>query len=218
MAVLEGVESAAGDEVTLFVARRVDAGHEDAFEHWARGILGAASDHPGNLGTGLLRPAEPGAPWHLLLHFRDADSFTAWQRSPARAACFARVDGHHVEVARRELHGMEGWFATTPAGARRTPPARWKMAVDLPRPAGGHPSAPALAVPGLTPAPPAPLTPPAPPPAPPAPPPAPPPVPAPPRAPTSPARRRRPRPPPQPRCPSTASARSLIGPTGRPST
>ncbi|WP_371501073.1 antibiotic biosynthesis monooxygenase [Kitasatospora sp. NBC_00374] len=129
MAVLEGLESAAGDEVTLFVARRVDPGHEDAFETWARGILGAAADHPGNLGTGLLRPAEPGAPWHLLLHFRDADSFGAWQGSPARAACFARVDGHHVEVARRELHGMEGWFATTATGARRTPPARWKMAV-----------------------------------------------------------------------------------------
>lgn len=122
-------QTATGDEVTLFVARRVDPGHEEAFENWARGILRAAADHPGNLGTGLLRPAEPGAPWHLLLHFRDAESFRAWQSSPARAAFFATTDGHHVEVARRELLGMEGWFATTPAGARQTPPPRWKMAV-----------------------------------------------------------------------------------------
>jgi len=126
---VETVERTAGGEVTLFVARRVDPGHEDAFEMWARGILGAAAEHPGNLGTGLLRPAGPGEPWHLLLHFRDADAFRSWQHSPARAACFAKVDGHHVEVARRELHGMEGWFATTPAGARRTPAPRWKMAI-----------------------------------------------------------------------------------------
>ncbi|MEV4611274.1 antibiotic biosynthesis monooxygenase [Kitasatospora sp. NPDC049258] len=138
MAVVEGVGAGAGEhgeqgeqgeEVTLFVARRVDSGYEESFEAWARGILGAAAAHPGNLGTGLLRPAGAGDPWHLLLHFRDAEAFRAWQSSPARAACFARVDGHHVEVARRELHGMEGWFATTPTGARRTPPARWKMAV-----------------------------------------------------------------------------------------
>ncbi|MGW6916946.1 antibiotic biosynthesis monooxygenase [Kitasatospora sp. NPDC054939] len=122
-------QTAAGEEVTLFVARRVDPGYEEAFESWARGILNAAAEHPGNLGTGLLRPAEPGTPWHLLLHFRDTDAFRAWQTSPVRAACFAKVDGHHVEVARRELLGMEGWFATTPAGARQTPPPRWKMAV-----------------------------------------------------------------------------------------
>ncbi|GAA2748172.1 antibiotic biosynthesis monooxygenase [Kitasatospora cinereorecta] len=123
------LEQTAGEEVTLFVARRVDRGHEQEFERWARAILGAAAAHPGNLGTGLLRPSAPGEPWHLLLHFRDADAFRAWQLSPARAACFARADGHHVEVARRELHGMEGWFATTPAGARSAPPPRWKMTI-----------------------------------------------------------------------------------------
>ncbi|GAA0688897.1 antibiotic biosynthesis monooxygenase [Kitasatospora atroaurantiaca] len=119
----------AGEEVTLFVARRVDPGHEEDFDRWARGTLGAAAEHPGNLGTGLLRPAGPGEPWHLLLHFQDAEAFRGWQESPARAACFAEMDGHHVEVARRELLGMEGWFATTPAGAHRTPAPRWKMAV-----------------------------------------------------------------------------------------
>ncbi|WP_082526795.1 antibiotic biosynthesis monooxygenase [Kitasatospora sp. MBT63] len=124
-----GGRAAAGEEVTLFVARRVDPGFEEAFEGWARGILAAAADHPGNLGTGLLRPAGSEDPWHLLLHFRDAAAFADWQASPARAACFARADVHHVEVARRELHGMEGWFATTSVGARRNPPARWKMMV-----------------------------------------------------------------------------------------
>ncbi|MFF2042081.1 antibiotic biosynthesis monooxygenase [Kitasatospora sp. NPDC058170] len=120
---------AAQDEVTLFVARRVEPGHEEAFEHWAKGILGAASAHEGNLGTGLLRPAGPDDPWHLLLHFRDGAAFRSWQDSPARAACFAKADGHHVEVHRHEILGMEGWFATTPGADRRRPPVRWRMAV-----------------------------------------------------------------------------------------
>ncbi|MFF1909654.1 antibiotic biosynthesis monooxygenase [Kitasatospora sp. NPDC058218] len=117
------------DEVTLFVARRVEPGHEEAFERWAKGILAAAAGHEGNLGTGLLRPAGPDDPWHLLLHFRDGAAFRSWQDSPARAACFAAADGHHHEVHRHEILGMEGWFATTRAAAKGRPPVRWKMAV-----------------------------------------------------------------------------------------
>ncbi|MEU8510268.1 antibiotic biosynthesis monooxygenase [Kitasatospora sp. NPDC048722] len=118
-----------GDEVTLFVARRVESGYEEAFEAWAKNILAAACAHEGNLVTGLLRPAGPGEPWHLLLHFRDAGAFRAWQASPARAACFEKADGHHHEVHRHEILGMEGWFATTPGAAQRRPPVRWRMAV-----------------------------------------------------------------------------------------
>ncbi|MER7772751.1 antibiotic biosynthesis monooxygenase [Kitasatospora sp. NPDC096140] len=117
------------EEFTLFVARRVEPGYEEAFELWAKNILAAATEHAGNLGTGLLRPSGPGEPWHLLLHFRDAEAFRSWQTSPVRAACFAAADGHHHEVHRHEIHGMEGWFATTPGAAQRRPPVRWKMAV-----------------------------------------------------------------------------------------
>ncbi|MEU6235439.1 antibiotic biosynthesis monooxygenase [Kitasatospora sp. NPDC047058] len=117
-------------EVTLFVARRVEAGYEEAFEVWAKEILAAAAAHEGNLGTGLLRPAGPDDPWHLLIHFRDGEAFRSWQASPARAACFAAADGHHHEVHRHEILGMEGWFATTKAAAPKgRPPVRWKMAV-----------------------------------------------------------------------------------------
>ncbi|MEU9079759.1 antibiotic biosynthesis monooxygenase [Kitasatospora sp. NPDC048538] len=117
------------DEVTLFVARRVEPGYEETFEVWAKNILAAASAHDGNLGTGLLRPAGSDEPWHLLLHFRDAAAFRSWQSSPARAACFEKADGHHHEVHRHEILGMEGWFATTPGAAQRRPPVRWRMAV-----------------------------------------------------------------------------------------
>ncbi|WP_395293395.1 antibiotic biosynthesis monooxygenase [Kitasatospora hibisci] len=125
----DGQHGRQGDEITLFVARRVEPGYEAAFEVWAKGILAAAAAHQGNLGTGLLRPAGPEDPWHLLLHFRDTAAFRSWQDSPARAACFAEADGHHHEVHRHEILGMEGWFATTPAAAQGRPPVRWKMAV-----------------------------------------------------------------------------------------
>ncbi|GHF32715.1 hypothetical protein GCM10018790_07920 [Kitasatospora xanthocidica] len=111
------------------MARRVEPGYEEAFERWAEGILAAATEHAGNLGTGLLRPSGPDEPWHLLLHFRDTEAFRSWQDSPVRAACFAKADGHHHEVHRHEIHGMEGWFATTPGAAQRRPPVRWRMAV-----------------------------------------------------------------------------------------
>lgn len=118
-----------GEEVTLYVAEQVDPGYEEQFEVWARHILDAATAQPGTLGTGLLPPAHQGAPWHLLLHFRDAEAFQLWQQSPVRAACLAKASGHHM-LARRELLGMEGWFATTTAVAARSRPApRWKMAV-----------------------------------------------------------------------------------------
>ncbi|MER5866320.1 antibiotic biosynthesis monooxygenase [Kitasatospora sp. NPDC002040] len=117
-----------GGEVTLYVAEQVDPGYERQFEVWARSILDAATAHPGTLGTGLLPPADPAEPWHLLLHFRDGDAYRAWQHSPVRAACLAAAQGHHMEVARRELLGMEGWFASTAAAARSRPAPRWKMA------------------------------------------------------------------------------------------
>ncbi|AVH56096.1 MULTISPECIES: antibiotic biosynthesis monooxygenase [Streptomyces] len=129
MTPLSGSTGAPDQEVTVMVTRCVDPGHEEAFEEWARGILGAASRFPGSLGTGLLRPEQPGGPWNILLRFEDPASYRAWNESAERADWFARAGRHHAEDTRRELHGMEGWFATTPAGSGRQPPSRWKMAV-----------------------------------------------------------------------------------------
>ncbi|MER7110304.1 antibiotic biosynthesis monooxygenase [Streptomyces sp. NPDC000229] len=116
-------------EVTLLIARQVEPGHEAAFERWARGILASAAQFPGHLGHGLFRPSADGAPWFLIHRFRDAEACRAWQESPERAAWFASCEGHrHTEVARRELTGMETWFAE-PGSATPAPP-RWKMAIS----------------------------------------------------------------------------------------
>ncbi|AUG81107.1 antibiotic biosynthesis monooxygenase [Kitasatospora sp. MMS16-BH015] len=120
--------SQAGGAVTLLVAHQVDEGYEATFEEWARGILAAAAAQPGNLRTGLLRPAGPAEPWQLVMHFKDAESFQAWQDSPERAERLGSIDGHHA-IDRHELRGLEGWFVSAPTAAERGGPPRWKMAV-----------------------------------------------------------------------------------------
>jgi antibiotic biosynthesis monooxygenase (ABM) superfamily enzyme len=113
-------------EVSLLIARQVDAGHEQDFEQWARGILAAASAFPGHLGHGLFRPGRPGEPWFLVHRFRDAEAHARWDASAERAAWFRRADGHHREVDRRTLTGIEGWFVP-PGQPSRSAPPRWKM-------------------------------------------------------------------------------------------
>ncbi|MGW6686606.1 antibiotic biosynthesis monooxygenase [Streptomyces sp. NPDC054961] len=116
-------------EVSLLIARQVDAGHEEDFEAWAHGILETASAFPDHLGYGLFRPSVPGGPWFLVHRFRNQAAFQRWQDSAERAAWFSNCLGHHhTEIARRELHGMETWFAK-PGTARPAPP-RWKMAIS----------------------------------------------------------------------------------------
>ncbi|GAA1597500.1 MULTISPECIES: antibiotic biosynthesis monooxygenase [Streptomyces] len=116
-------------EVSLLIARQVEPGYEEAFETWARAILETAAAFPGHLGYGLFRPSRDGAPWFLVHRFRDQEAFRRWQDSPERAAFFANCEGHrHTETARRELHGMETWFAEP--GTTRPAPPRWKMAVS----------------------------------------------------------------------------------------
>ncbi|WP_436497323.1 antibiotic biosynthesis monooxygenase [Actinokineospora sp. HUAS TT18] len=111
-------------EVTALVARTVEPGYERGFEEWANGILDEASKFPGHLGHGVLRPAEPGQPWHVMYRFRDEATYDVWQASPQRAAWFAKAEGHHEETARRELTGLEAWFEAADA------PPKWKMAIS----------------------------------------------------------------------------------------
>ncbi|MFE7548575.1 antibiotic biosynthesis monooxygenase [Streptomyces gardneri] len=116
-------------EVTLLIARRVEPGHEAAFERWAKGILESAAQFPGHLGYGFFRSSGGDAPWFLVHRFRDAAACQAWQESPERAAWFADCRGHHhTEIARRRLTGMETWFAKP--GSTRPAPPRWKMAIS----------------------------------------------------------------------------------------
>ncbi|MET9697294.1 antibiotic biosynthesis monooxygenase [Streptomyces sp. NPDC006529] len=115
-------------DVALVAARVVEPGHEESFRRWAREVLAAAAAAPGNLGGGLFQPPGDGGAWIFVHRFRDHGSLRAWTGSAERSALFTPRAGHrHTEVARRELTGIEGWFAE-PGSAAATPP-RWKTAV-----------------------------------------------------------------------------------------
>ncbi|MFF5807864.1 antibiotic biosynthesis monooxygenase [Streptomyces sp. NPDC012746] len=90
---------------------------------------GPTGSFPDHLGYGLFRPATQGGPWFLVHRFRNEAAFQRWQDSAERAQWFSNCLGHHhTEIARRELHGMETWFAKP--GTTRPAPPRWKMAVS----------------------------------------------------------------------------------------
>ncbi|MFH8693508.1 antibiotic biosynthesis monooxygenase [Streptomyces sp. PAN_FS17] len=112
-------------EVGLLISRQVEPGHEGDFEAWAHGVLDAAATFPGHLGYGLFRPSRPGEPWYVVHRFQNAEAHARWDRSAERAAWFARADGHHREVDRRRLTGIEGWFIP-PSRLPASPPPRWK--------------------------------------------------------------------------------------------
>jgi antibiotic biosynthesis monooxygenase (ABM) superfamily enzyme len=114
-------------EIDLLIARHVEPGHEPEFERWAHGILSAAAEFPGHLGYGLFRPRQPGEPWYVVHRFRDSEAHQGWHHSPERAHWFARTDGHHTEIDRRRLTGLETWF--TAPDSLHGPPPRRKMAI-----------------------------------------------------------------------------------------
>ncbi|MEU2830617.1 antibiotic biosynthesis monooxygenase [Streptomyces lavendulae] len=114
-------------DMALIAARVVEQGHEEAFQGWARDVLAAAATLPGHLGGGLFRPVDDGGPWIVVHRFRDRDALGRWLKSPVRQLLFAHQEHHH-EVARRELAGLEAWFAEP--GGTAPPPPRWKTAVS----------------------------------------------------------------------------------------
>lgn len=113
------------DPVTVMIARRVAEGLEAEFEEWAAALTRTASDFPGFLGAGLLRPSRPQEPWHVVYRFDSRASLDAWERSSARSGMIA--DGEHLveETTVRRVSGLETWFAAP--GLTSSAPPRWKM-------------------------------------------------------------------------------------------
>jgi uncharacterized protein len=126
-------ELAAGADgpVTTTVTRRVQPGHEAAYEAFLEGIIGAASAFPGYLGVEVFRPTPGGhgGEYRTVYRFDSAAHLHAWLDSPQRAAWLARAEPHAAGPIRTQvLTGLEGWF-TLPAQPGTPPPPPYKMAV-----------------------------------------------------------------------------------------
>jgi len=79
---------AAGDDppVTAVASRRVKQGREQEFEEWLSGILAAANEAPGYLGSEVLRPSdsEDDNEYRVVFRFDHASNLHAWENSKER--------------------------------------------------------------------------------------------------------------------------------------
>ena len=114
--------------VTVVVSRTVFPGHESDYDEWARRLVAAAREAPGNTGVTMLIP-EPGKSGlhHLVVHFTDEKSMHIWETSYVRQKLSHEADAFSRSV-RQQATGLEAWFSIPECPELETPP-RWKMAI-----------------------------------------------------------------------------------------
>ena len=116
--------------VTAVASRRVKPGREEEFEDWVSGLLAAANEFPGYLGSEVLRPARPGDDeYRVVFRFDHASNLERWEASEERRRLLREVRPLlHEEEKVHVLTGLETWF-TLPSEPGEPAPPRYKMAV-----------------------------------------------------------------------------------------
>jgi antibiotic biosynthesis monooxygenase (ABM) superfamily enzyme len=124
--------SAAGTNppVTAVASRRVKRGREREFEEWVSGILAAANEFPGYLGSEVLRPGDaPGDDeYRIVFRFDRESNLRAWEISEERRRWLRKAEPLIHEERVHVLTGLETWF-TLPWKAGEPSPPRYKMAL-----------------------------------------------------------------------------------------
>ena len=71
--------------VTAMASRRVKPGREREFEEWVSGLLAAASEFPGYLGSEVFRPSDSrDDEYRIVVRFDHASNLYAWENSEER--------------------------------------------------------------------------------------------------------------------------------------
>ena len=115
--------------VTTTVTQRVIPGHEAAYEQFLEGIIGAASQSPGYLGTDVFRPDGDGGEYRVIYRFERSEELRRWLDSSERADWLRQAEPHVDGPMQTEfLTGLEGWF-TLPGRPTAPAPPPYKMAL-----------------------------------------------------------------------------------------
>jgi antibiotic biosynthesis monooxygenase (ABM) superfamily enzyme len=116
--------------VTAVASRRVKRGREREFEEWVSGILAAASEFPGYLGSEVLRPSEDDDnEYRIIFRFDHASNLHAWENSEERHGWLRKSRPLLYEEEKvHTLTGLETWF-TLPSRPGEPAPPRYKMVV-----------------------------------------------------------------------------------------
>ena len=114
--------------LTVVVARRIRAGHEDAYERTMRDFVAWSLTQPGHEGLHVLRPSRGERDYTVVSSFRDAAARSAYTGSSEYASWMARFAPLTEGDPRiHELSWLEA-FVSMPGRAVRRPPPR-KLAV-----------------------------------------------------------------------------------------
>ncbi len=116
--------------MTVVASRRVKPGREQEFEEWVSGILGAAAEFPGYLGSNVIRPSESGDnEFQIVFKFDHASNLKRWEKSQERRLWLRKSRDLLLEEEKvRVLTGLETWF-TLPSRPGEPSPPRYKMAI-----------------------------------------------------------------------------------------
>ena len=125
-----GPAAGANPPVTAVASRRVKRGREREFEEWVSGILAAANEFPGYLGSEVLRPGDaPGDDeYRIVFRFDRESNLRAWENSEERRRWLSKAEPLIHEERVHVLTGLETWF-TLPWKAGEPSPPRYKMAI-----------------------------------------------------------------------------------------
>jgi len=126
---LEHASSTGDPPVTAVASRRVKSGREQEFEEWVSGILGAAVEFRGYLGSNVIRPRDDDDDeFQIVFKFDHASNLKHWEESEERQSWLRRVQPLVHEENLRVLTGLETWFTLSSKPGQPAPP-RYKMAV-----------------------------------------------------------------------------------------
>ena len=115
--------------VTVCVLRRAKPGMEQEFERIIAGIIAAASEFPGHLGTNIFHlPDSDLHEYRIIFKFDHISNLRRWEESDVRRHWLdlaAPLTEGEADV--RLITGLETWF-TLPVKKAIVPPPRYKMA------------------------------------------------------------------------------------------
>lgn len=125
------------EPITVTIARRVSTSRSAEMVAWMQAGIRLASEFPGFLGAGWVRPAADSEEWHLLYRFDDASTLHSWDSSPQRAWWLGAGEPFVEETRIERRTGIEGWFdpprtydVEEVSGVASTP-ARWRQTIAI---------------------------------------------------------------------------------------
>ncbi|MDF2180596.1 antibiotic biosynthesis monooxygenase [Neptuniibacter sp. CAU 1671] len=123
-----------GDEgpVTVSISRRVKPGRESDYEQWISGVIEAAGEYPGHLGTSVLRPGPATRHEYVLIYrFDNYEHCQQWEQSYLRKQWLDKLEGMtEGDATTVRGTGLEFWFDLPELPAHQ-PPSPAKMALVL---------------------------------------------------------------------------------------